>query len=198
MPPQDAIAAVHASGANLSDALADLALQPLALDKSSHPGKTDAKAALALTATCSLPEPPAPITCLTPRLHSSCTKPGSHAAINVQCNKSPFAQRTMKKSAGAAVLRKSADAVLVTARSASSSSPRAAAFRQARQRTSLQKSTGSGEIGTSDIAAAVRRSRVLPRTYACLSHPVCVSYAAATFLLHCQQCFHHTWLWDCR
>lgn len=184
MPAQSAIAAVHASGTNLSDALADLTLQSSALDKSSQPGKIDAKAALALTATGSLPEPPAPIACLTPRLHSSSVKLGSRAAVNVQCNKSPFAQRTTKKSAAGNTLRKSADAVLVTARSAMSSSPRVAAFRQARQSNSLQRSTGSGDLGTSDTAAAVQRSRVSPTsTAACFSHPVSVSYVTAVFLL---------------
>lgn len=170
-----AIAAVHASGTSLSDALADLTLQSSAPDKSSQLGKTDAKVVLALTATCSLPEPPAPTACLTPRLHSSSVKLGSRAAINVQCDKSPVAQRTIKKPAAGNALRKSADAVLVTTRSATSSSPRVAAFRQARQSNSLQRSTGSGDICTSDVAAAVRRSRVSPTsTSACSSHPVSV------------------------
>lgn len=162
MPAQSPISAVQASCAELSDARKSASLQQPAQSTRLQPGrsKAETKDAVALTAFCSVPMPPAPTPCLSPRIHSQPANPGSRAALNVQSSKSPFAQRSVKNSAGVNVLRKSADAVLTTAKSAPSSSPRVAAFRQVRQRNGVQKSTSNAGQEADDISAAVRRSRV--------------------------------------
>ena len=162
MPAEGSTFAVQASCAELSDALQNVSLQQPAQSIRLQPGdsKAETKDAVALTAFCSVPVPPAPTACLSPRIHSQVAKPGSRAALNVQSSKSPFAQRSLKNSAGVSVLRKSADAVLTTAKSAPSSSPRVAAFRQTRQRNGVQKSTSNATQELDDIPAAVRRARV--------------------------------------
>ena len=162
MPAEGSKLAVQASCAELSDALKSVSLQQPAQSVRLQPGgsKAETKDAVDLTAFCSVPVPPAPTACLSPRIHSRAANPGSRAALNVQSSKSPCAQHSVRKSAGVGVLRKSADAVLTTAKSAPSSSPRVAAFRQARQRNGLQKSTSNTAQELDDISAAVRRSRV--------------------------------------
>ncbi len=162
MPAHRPTSTVQASCAELSDAVKSASLQQPAQSICLQPGgsKAEAKDAVALTAFCSVPVPPAPTACLSPRIHSRAVDTGSHAALNMQSSKSPFAQRSVRNSAGATVLRKSADAVLTTAESTPSSSPRVAAFRQARQRNGMQKSTSNAGQEVDDIFAAVRRSRV--------------------------------------
>ena len=162
MPAQSPTSAVQASCAELSDALKSVSLQQPAQSICLRPGgsKAETKDVVALTAFCSVPGPPAPTACLSPRIHSQAAFPGSRAAFNVQSSKSPFAQRSVRNSAGVTVLRKSADAVLTTAKSAPSSSPKIAAFRQACQRNGMQKSTSNAGQEVDDIPAAVRRSRV--------------------------------------
>jgi len=162
MPAEGSTLAVQASCAELSDALKSVSLQQPAQSVRLQPGgsKAETKDAVDLTAFCSVPVPSAPTACLSPRIHSRAANPGSRAALNVQSSKSPFAQHSVRKSAGVGVLRKSADAVHTTAKSAPSSSPRVAAFRQARQRNGVQKSTSNAGQEADDISAAVRRSRV--------------------------------------
>ena len=162
MPARNRTSAVQATCAELSTALKSVSLQQPAQSIHLQPGgsKAETKSAVAMTAFCSVPVPPAPTACLSPRIHSQAANPGSRAALNLQSSKSPFAQRSVRNSAGVTVLRKSADAVLTTAKSAPSSSPRVAAFRQARQHNGVQKRSSNAGQEVDDISAAVRRSRV--------------------------------------
>ncbi|DBA77671.1 TPA: hypothetical protein ACH3X2_008373 [Trebouxia sp. C0005] len=162
MPAQNPTFAGQAGCAELSDALKSVSLQQPAQSIRLQPGgsKAETKDAVALTAFCSVPLPPAPTACLSPRIHSRAANPGSRAALNLQSSKSPLAQRSARNSAGVSVLRKSADAVLTTAKSAPSSSPKVAAFRQACQRSGVQESTSNVGQEFDDISAAVRRSRM--------------------------------------
>ncbi|DBB00915.1 hypothetical protein WJX77_003121 [Trebouxia sp. C0004] len=161
MPVQNCTSAVQASCAELSDALKSVSLQQPAQSTGLQPGgsKAETKDAVALTAFCSVPVPSAPTACLSPRIHSLSANPGSRAALNLQSSKAPFAQRSVRN-ADVNVLRKSADAVLTTAKSTPGNSPRVAASRQARQRNGVQKNANNAGQEVDDISAAVRRSRM--------------------------------------
>ena len=120
----------------------------------------EVQTAKSLTAKGSLPEPSAPAACTSPKIQSHPAKAGSRAAIGTQASKSPFAQSVARQFGARPAVRKSADAVLVTARSGSSSNPKLSAFRQARQHKNLQASPASAADIVDDIIAATRRSRV--------------------------------------
>ena len=164
MPAQDTISATHTTSVDSKEALQRLSLQQSGEDLSSQPCKTKAevKAGLCLTAASSLPETPALAACVSPRLHPRSGKSGSHVILNVQCGKSPFAQHSVRRLSEDKVLRKSADAVLFTAKS--NGNPKAAALKQPRQRSGLLKSTDNAAMSHNDISVAVRRSRVLLST----------------------------------
>ena len=109
-----------------------------------------------LTSAKSLQEPQAPAKCSSPRISSHPSKPGSRAAVSLLASKSLLARS--KGSSSMAMVRRSADAVLVSGSSTASSNPKATAFRQARQRNSMQLNAATSHAN--DTAAAVRRSRV--------------------------------------
>ena len=115
-----------------------------------------------LTTAKSMQEPPAPAKCSSPRIQSHPAKFGSRAALSVQANKSTWARSLAKSSASQAAVRRSADAVLVSAPSTASSNPKATAFRQARQRNRMQANAANSH--DDDVAASVRRSRVQSAT----------------------------------
>lgn len=127
--------------------------QPLN-SSSSQPAAPRVLAANSSSSAKSLQEPPGPAKCSSPRISSHPAKPGSRAAVNLQASKSPLAQSSARQGA----VRRSADAVLMSGSSTASSNPKATAFRQARQRNSVQLNAANSR--EDDIAAAVRRSRV--------------------------------------
>ena len=109
-----------------------------------------------LTSAKSLQELPAPAKCSSPRISSHSGNCGSHAAMSLLASKSPLAQSKRRISQPA--VRRSADAVLVSGSSTASSNPKATAFRQARQRNSMQLNVANSREDST--AAAVRRARV--------------------------------------
>lgn len=141
--------------------------------------------AKSLTADGSLPGPPAPAACTSPRIQSNPAKAGSRAAWSVQASKSPFAQSVAKRLVAQPAVRKSADAILVTARSSTSNSPKVSAFRQARQRKSLQASPASAADSVDDITAATRRSRVYFNALHCCAEPLVVHTITAACQVIC-------------
>ena len=149
---KDSLASSH----DLQTTFSRLELQQPA--ESSSPGPLAAVpkmlATSTLTSAKSLQEPPAPAKCSSPRISSHPGKPGSRAAMSLLTSKSPL----YKGRSSQPVVRRSADAVLFSGPSTASGNPKATAFRQARQRNSIQlNAANSLENGT---AAAVRRSRV--------------------------------------
>lgn len=104
-----------------------------------------------------LDELPPPMTCSSPRIQSHPAKVGSRAALNMQASKPAQAKSPAKQKASQSAVRRSADAVLVSSL-CTASNLKATAFRQARQRSSMQPYAADS---CDDVAAAVRRSRVL-------------------------------------
>ena len=113
-----------------------------------------------LTTAQTVQEPLTPVACKSPRIQSYAAKGGSPAAMTAHLGKSPFVQPIARQCVGQSAVRRSADAVLITAPSDSGSHGKASALRQARQRKSLQAIAASAADTVDDVTAAVRRSRV--------------------------------------
>ncbi|KAL3162242.1 hypothetical protein ABBQ32_009941 [Trebouxia sp. C0010 RCD-2024] len=151
MPAERVKTELNITSSDLVNPINSLNLQQAKLSSSSQPGVL---AANCLTAN-GLQELLPPTTCSSPRIQSHPAKVGSRAALSMQASKPAQARSPAKKSASQAV-RRSADAVLVSSHCIASN-PKATAFRQARQRSSMQSCAADSH---DDVAAAVRRSRV--------------------------------------
>ena len=159
MPAEAGIGAIHGSAVLAKQASLQGAVQKLSLQQAKYgstPQPCSTKAAVELTSVSSLPEPSAPTVCTSPRLKQQPAKLDSRAALQA---KSPFAQRSAKRLTGQDTLRKSADAILTSAKS-SGGGPKLAA-RHMQKQSSLEKKADPAASSQEGVAAAVRRSRVL-------------------------------------